>query len=79
MDAADRELDQAILSVAQWRWQKVAKVLVESLVRAGQDLTDPNCEKIEARLHALVEAGRLQAQGDISNWRQSEVRLGLGG
>jgi hypothetical protein len=37
---------------------------------AGHDL-------IAQRIVALVEDGRLIAQGDISRWRQSEVRLPL--
>jgi hypothetical protein len=30
---------------------------------------------IAARIAALVAAGRLASQGDISRWRHSEVRL----
>ena len=37
MDASDEELDRAVLSVAQARWQKVAKIIAESLVGSGRD------------------------------------------
>ena len=32
-------------------------------------------EMISARIDALVEYGRLEAQGNTKNWRASEVRL----
>jgi hypothetical protein len=37
--------------------------------------TDENHHALAARVAALVEAGKLEAQGDLKEWRFSEVRL----
>ena len=46
MDTADAELDQAILSVAQWRWQKVAKdtALDRPAIRAWAERLNPKIQ-----------------------------------
>lgn len=36
---------------------------------------DELLDGIGERVQALVEAGRLEGAGDLSNWRHSEVRL----
>lgn len=41
----------------------------------GLPLGDEGYEVISRRIQALVHDGRLVAQGDINNWRFSEVRL----
>jgi hypothetical protein len=37
--------------------------------------TDEDYDAIAARITALVSSGKLEAQGDLANWRHSEVRL----
>jgi hypothetical protein len=64
--------DALILSSASGRWQKVAKIIAVVSERAGDG---PNFDAIAARIRALVEDGKLQAEGDLSRWRHSEVRL----
>jgi hypothetical protein len=32
-------------------------------------------DRVGARILALVEKGKLESQGDVRNWRFSEVRL----
>jgi hypothetical protein len=65
-------LDALILSSASERWQKVAKIIAVVSERAGDGA---NFDAIAARIRALVDAGKLQAEGDLSRWRYSEVRL----
>jgi hypothetical protein len=50
-------------------------ILGQVVKECGRPGTDADCEDIAERICALVEAGRLEAQGDLSKWRHSEVRL----
>lgn len=77
---SDREIDEAILSrlsAVNGRWRKVAMVIVRVAHVIGNDLAEggEGYELVARRLEALVTEGRLVAQGDINNWRFSEVRL----
>jgi Protein of unknown function len=65
-------LDALILSFASERWQKVAKMIAVVSDRAGDGT---NFDAIADRIRALVDDGKLQAEGDLSRWRFSEVRL----
>jgi hypothetical protein len=68
------ELDLLILARAQPQWRKVAYVIAS----IGHDLnttTDEEYTALAARIVALVKAGKLEAQGDLAKWRNSEVRL----
>jgi hypothetical protein len=65
-------LDALILSVASERWQKVARIIALVSERAGDGT---NFDAIADRIRALVDDGKLQAEGDLSRWRYSEVRL----
>jgi hypothetical protein len=71
------EIDNAILAVAQTSWRKVAMIIVKAAKSLGPDLPDGDVgdDMVAERIEALVGAGRLVSQGDISRWRQSEVRL----
>jgi hypothetical protein len=70
--AVNKALDAVILSFAGERWQKVAKIIYLASDGAA-DGTD--FDAIEARIRALVDDGKLEAKGDLSRWRHSEVRL----
>ena len=71
------EIDNAILAVANERWQKVAMIIGRATKRLGGELprSDVECDLIAQRIAAVVDDGRLVARGDISRWRHSEVRL----
>jgi hypothetical protein len=64
-------LDSLILSSTSNRWQKVAKII--ALVSEHQSNT-ADIATIETRIRALVKVGKLEAKGDLSQWRFSEVR-----
>lgn len=70
----DERIDAIVLSRAQPNWRKVAMMISLAMRRAGRDDED-FANAVAARIVALVESGRLEAQGDLSNWRFSEVRL----
>jgi hypothetical protein len=83
-------IDYTIMSVVRPQWLKVAMIVAraekalegrvppvdlrlseQEQVAARDDFLDA----IAARLQALVDAGRLEGAGNLSNWRHSEVRL----
>ena len=71
------KLDELILATASARWQKVA-MIIAMIARderfVGAESND-QLVLIADRIEDLVAKGQLAAQGDISNWRHSEVRL----
>jgi hypothetical protein len=70
-------IDEAILSVTQPHWRKIAMIIGKAAVVEGVGVTDDDegHEIIAARIEALVDEGRLVAQGNLKKWRYSEVRL----
>ncbi len=70
-------IDVAILAVAQPSWQKVAAVIVKAaeIVCVGKSKTEADYHAIASRIHTLVQEGHLMSQGDLDQWRHSEVRL----
>jgi hypothetical protein len=75
--ATSSEIDAAVLAVALPRWQKVALVISKTSERLGSFPTDGDEQYgcYAERIAVLVREGRLVAQGDITKWRYSEVRL----
>jgi hypothetical protein len=64
-------LDALILSFARERWLKVARIIGQVSERTGEET---KLDAIAIRIRALVDDGRLEAKGDLSRWRYSEVR-----
>lgn len=71
---ADSDLDNLILSLTGRNWQKVAMVIAKALSVSDDEGNQTSAEELGARVEALVEDGRLEAQGRLSDWRHSEVR-----
>ena len=71
------QIDDVIRSVVGTRRTKVAMVIAKVAEALGRDLPagKEGLEAISARIQHLASRGRLQAYGDLSNWRFSEVRL----
>ena len=61
----------AVLSEADGHWRKVAMVVGRIGMKFGSEYHEPAARRIEA----LVQEGRLDAQGDLKKWRFSEIRL----
>jgi hypothetical protein len=70
-------IDEAILAAAQLYWRKVAMIIAKTAETEGIGVADDEAghEIIASRIEALVEEGRLTAQGNLKRWRHSEVRL----
>jgi hypothetical protein len=76
---SDCAIDEAIissLSDVNGRWNKVVMVIGRVANAMGNDLPegDDGYQLVARRIEALVSEGRLVAQGNIKNWRFSEVR-----
>jgi hypothetical protein len=70
---SDSDIDAAILSVASDRWQKVAMIIAK--VAPPGESSDNDYHQVAERIVALVDDGQLEAEGDVTRWRHSEVRL----
>jgi len=76
---SDHAIDEAILSLlstSNGHWKKVAMVIGRVAGAMSKDLPegDDGYELVARRIEVLVSEGRLVAQGNIKNWRFSEVR-----
>jgi len=69
------DVDGLILSFAEAQWRKVAMIISKVLDECRHRGVDINCHDIARRICVLVEGGQLEAQGDLSLWRHSEVKL----
>ena len=73
---SDSTIDEAILSFVGLHWRKVAIVIATVADKKNGDLPqgDDSYQVVARRIEALADDGRLEAQGNIENWRFSEVR-----
>jgi hypothetical protein len=69
------DIDGHILDSCRDRWQKVAMVIVKARDSAGLHDTDHSEDAIVTRIDILAHAGKLDAVGNLKDWRHSEVRL----
>ena len=71
--------DQQLLSFAKASWQKPARIIGEVMAEWGGPPMEPYFQAgdaiLAARISALVETGVLEGRGDLTDIRQSEVRL----
>jgi hypothetical protein len=70
------QIDEVVCSCVGERWTKVAMVIARVADAMGDDLPsgEKGLELIAERIEVLVRDGRLSSQGNIKNWRFSEVR-----
>ena len=69
------DLDAIILSHAREEWQKVARIAARTMEQCGVEPNDDHLETVVARVSDLVARGRLEAKGNLTRPRFSEVRL----
>ena len=74
---SDTEIDEEILASVGASWRKVALIIGEVALAPGFETHEGEDEfdAVARRIEVLVSEGRLVAQGDIRNWRHSELRL----
>lgn len=70
------QIDKAILSFVGGQWKKVAMVIVTvaDTMRAELPQGDEGFQLVAAHIESLIRDGHLLAQGNVKNWRSSEVR-----
>lgn len=68
------EIDEHLLQAARQHWKKVASVLSEAAEACGLGSEDWHLRRLAKRLRVLVKKGQLLANGNLYNWRASEVR-----
>jgi hypothetical protein len=69
------KLDEIILSFAIEEWRKAAFIIAKTLHYCDDNNIKASDEMIADRMLFLCTAGYLKAQGNLSDWRHSEVRL----
>ena len=67
-------MDEALLSEVTERWRKVAMVVARAMDRPSHVQGVPDTF-YGLRMCALVDGGRVEAQGNVAYMRFSEVRL----
>jgi hypothetical protein len=73
--ASNQYIHGLILSTAVSQWRKVAFIIGKVLDVYHNDGVRISEYAISGRIRALVEEGKLEAQGNLSRWWNSEVRL----
>ncbi len=73
-NAAPEALDALILASADADWCKVAVFIAKVVDAAKAQGTEANGQAVAQRVYALVEAGTLEAKGNVRRWRAGEVR-----
>src|ERR1700760_3833213 len=68
-------IDDGLLAECGPSWRKVARIVSGALDKLPDDLADVPVGFFARRVKALVDAGRLEAQGNLDFIRFSEVRL----
>jgi hypothetical protein len=69
-------IDDAILAAVGERWIKVAMVIaeVEKAMNSALPSGDERLQVSSDRIESLVGSGSLASQGNVKNWRFSEIR-----
>ncbi|MGY3619884.1 DUF3658 domain-containing protein [Bradyrhizobium sp. USDA 10063] len=75
--ASESQVDEIVLSMIAPQWRKMAFVIWHAVKRSEELALGVTDEMFAARIQALVDAERLESQGDLRRWRHSEVRKKL--
>lgn len=70
-----QDVDRLILSFAKVQWRKVAMIMSQVLQDCMNSGIDIEVDSVAERICALVENGQLEAQGNLSRWIHSELKL----
>lgn len=70
----DQQIDETILDQSEPAFLKVAMLIARTSKVLGED-SDEFYERIASRIAWLSKGGKLEVDGDLSHWRNSEVRI----
>lgn len=68
-------ISEAILGNCRPTWLKVALVVAFAQRDLAFSDNETTYDSVALELTKLVETGKLEAVGDLSDWRHSEIRL----
>ncbi len=68
-------VDGLVLWFAKPGWLKVARIIAEVLREAERNGVETSADAVADSIRLMVDQGRLEAQGNLSKWRYSEVKL----
>jgi Protein of unknown function len=71
---AQTRIDELVVRFARPTWRKVARIIAHVLDACERDGVETDGSAVEDRIRLMVEQGKLEAQGDLSQWRHSEIR-----
>jgi hypothetical protein len=69
------QFDELIFSLLTPKWQKMAMIIAKAQGVSENRHIKIDYDALASRIEALCEEGRVESQGNLSNWRHSEVRL----
>jgi hypothetical protein len=75
MTTSDDELDRRILELAHSTFNRKVLRIVLEIGQSLPDTGDVKYHRIAARIVALVAAGKLVGERDLTDWGIGEVRL----
>ncbi len=78
MGFTQNQTDSLILAACNPYWTKIAVVMAkvyDAYEVEGIELSDCLAGEISARVYGLINAGRLELQGEREQWEESDVRL----
>lgn len=68
-------IDELLLSHVASSWRKAAMVIGTVLLEHREELAGTDDSALLKHLQALTDSGRIEARGDLSQMRFSEVRI----
>ena len=71
-------IDKALMSHSAGNWQKVAMVVVGAMYAYPDKFEEIPDFFYGQRISALIASGHLEADGDVSDMRHSEIRIARG-
>lgn len=71
-----QDIDAAILAHSNASWTKVALIVVKVADESGISFSEDedDFQVVAQHIEQLVSEGRLVAQGNLQDWRHSEIR-----
>ncbi len=75
MSESDNNLDEMILSVASKEWQKTTMIISSVFEKPDFDKEKYSAQNVAERLYILVNNRKLESEGNMRRWRESNVRL----
>ncbi len=69
------KIDALVLSAASGEWQKTALLISKVFDDPAFSTEKDTAQSVAERIYTLVDDGKLEANGNVRRWRDSNVRL----